>query len=332
MRKFIILIPLIVLIACSKQIIRFEQPVADFSLPGDTVELLSNVKITNTGAGEYFSFWTGDQNHDYTLKDAGLNNVGLPPNLGKDLTYSYTQSGSFTIVMVASSYDEVTDKYVSVTTSKKIFVKPGNDGNFFEKFALNNVELDYSPEATIYGDSDLVFRLPRKYDIRVNTRPIVFRTNNVSAVVIDENKDTLYSTLSKLNLYDLTNDVPIINHLSVYGYFSKLRIYKVITGFYPVVTTIKFTDGPNSKALVEVPGKEGVYTAAIFRDAMLSNTTTLTYVSEPGVVVTMDNDPTPLVSGVTPITLTANQHTFFFKKLIGGYQIVTSVTLKITYI
>jgi len=86
MRKFIILIPLIALIACNKQIIRFEQPVADFSLPGDTVELLSNVKMTNTGAGEYFSFWPGDQNHDYTLKDAGVNNVGLPPNLGKDLT------------------------------------------------------------------------------------------------------------------------------------------------------------------------------------------------------------------------------------------------------
>jgi hypothetical protein len=332
MRKFIILIPLIALMACNKQIVRFVQPVADFSLPGDTVELLSNIKMTNTGTGEYFSFWTGDQNHDYTLKDAGLNNVGLPPNLGKDLTYSYTQSGSFTIVMVASSYDEETDKYVSVTTSKKIFVKPGNDGNFIEKFALNNVEKDYSPEATIYGDSDLVFRLPRKYDIRGNTRPIVFRTNNVSAVLKAENGDTLYSNISKLHLYDLTNDVPIINRINVFGYFNKLRIYKVITGFYPVVTSIKFTDGPNSKAITEVPGTQGVYTAAIYRDSFLSHTTTLTYVSEPGVVVTMDKDPTPLISGVTPITLTANRHTFFFKKMIGGYEIVTSVTLVITYI
>lgn len=332
MRKFIILIPLIALMACNKQIVRFVQPVADFSLPGDTVELLSSVKITNTGAGEYFAFWTGDQNHDYTLKDAGLNNVGLPPNLGKDLTYSYTQSGSFSIVMVASSYDEENDDYISVITTKNIFVKPGNDGNFIEKFALNNVEKDYSPEATNYGDSDLVFRLSRKYDIRVNTRPIVFRTNNVSAVVKAENGDTLYSNLSKLNLYDLTNNVPIINHLSVYGYFGKLKIYKVITGFYPVVTTIKFTDGGNSKVLTEVPGKQGVFTAGIYRDGLLSHTTTLTYVSEPGVVVTMDNDLTPLESGVTPITLTANRHTFLFKKMIGGYEIVTSVTLVITYI
>jgi len=46
----------------------------------------------------------------------------------------------------------------------------------------------------------------------------------------------------------------------------------------------------------------------------------------------MDDDPTPLVSGVTPITLTTYRHTFFFKKLIGGYEIVTSVTLVITYI
>jgi len=332
MRKFIILIPLIVLIACNKEIIRFEDPVADFSLPGDTVELLSSVKFTNNGSGEYFSFWPGDQDHDYTLKDAGLNNIGLPPNLGKDLYYSYTQSGSFTTVMVASSFDEESGKYVSVTTSKKIFVKPGNDGNFIEKFALNNVEKDYSPEATIYGDQDLVFRLARKYDIRVNTRPIRFRTQNVNAVLTAENGDTLYSDLSKLNLYDLTNNVPIITRINVYGYFNKLRTYNVITGFYPVVSTIKFTDGPNSKALVEVPGKPGVFTASIFRDSFLSHTTTLTYVSEPGVVVTMDDDPTPLESGVTPITLTSNRHTFFFKKMIGGYEIVTSVTLIITYI
>jgi hypothetical protein len=332
MRKFIILIPLIILMACNKEIIRFEEPVADFSLPGDTVELLSSVKFTNNGSGEYFSFWPGDQDHDFTLKDAGLNNIGLPPNLGKDFYYSYKQSGSFTIVMVASSYDESSDKYVTVTTSRKIFVKPGNDGNFIEKFALNNVEKDYSPQATIYGDSDLVFRLARKYDIRVNTRPIIFRTNNVSAVVKSESGDTLYSDLSKLTLYDLTNNVPIINRINVFGYFNKLRTYKVITGFYPVVTSIKFTDGAASKPLVEVPGKPGVFTAAIYRDAMLPQTTTLTYVSEPGVTVTMDNDPTPIISGVTPITLTAYRHTFFFKKLIGGYEIVTSVTLVITYI
>jgi hypothetical protein len=234
--------------------------------------------------------------------------------------------------MVASSYDEETNKYVSVTQTKKIFVKPGNDGNFLEKFALYNVEKDYSPEADIFGDSDIVFRLPRKYDIRVNTRPIRFRTNNVNAVLKSEAGDTLYSDLSVLHLYDLANNVPIINRINVYGYFGKLRVYKVITGFYPVVTSIKFTDGSNSKALTEVPGKQGVYTAAILRDSFLPNTTTLTYVTEPGVIVTMGDDPTPLISGVTPITLTSEKPTFYFKKMIAGYEIVTSVTLVITYI
>jgi hypothetical protein len=332
MRKFIILIPLVALIACNREIIRFVEPVADFSLPGDTVELFSSVKFTNNGEGEYFSFWPGDQSHEYSLKDAGLNNIGLPPNLGKDFYYTYTQSGSFTVVMVASSYDEGTNKYTSVTQTKKIFVKPGNDGNFLEKFALYNVEKDYSPEADIFGDSDIVFRLPRKYDIRVNTRPIRFRTNNVNAVLTSSAGDTLYSDLSVLHLYDLANNVPIINRINVYGYFGKLRIYKVITGFYPVVTSIKFTDGSNSKALTEVPGKQGAYTAAILRDSFLPNTTTLTYVTEPGVVVTMGDDPTPLISGVTPITLTTEKPIFYFKKMIGGYEIVTSVTMVITYL
>lgn len=327
-----LILPYLLLSACSQEIKRFVTPHADFELPSDTVELYTTVKFTNLGTGEYFSFWTGDQGHDYALKDSGLNNIGLPPNLGKDFFYSYTQSGVYQVVMVASSFNEETNLYESKTSSRSIFVKPGNDGNFIEKFALYNVEKDYSPEAQITGDSLIFFKLSRKYDIRVNTRPVKFRTNNVNAYLTDLNGDTLYSDLSRLNLYDLTNDQPIVNPIMVHGYFNKIRTYHILTGFYPVINSIKFTDGPLAKNITEVPGKQGVFEATIFRDGLLSPVTTLTYSTEANVTVTMDNDPTPLVSGVTQITLTANKHTFYFTRIIAGYPVTSSITLAITYI
>jgi hypothetical protein len=46
----------------------------------------------------------------------------------------------------------------------------------------------------------------------------------------------------------------------------------------------------------------------------------------------MDDDPTPLESGVTPVTLSSSQHTFYFTKDVEGYKLVTSLVLFIKYI
>ncbi len=333
MRNLMILFFMVMLLsACMEEIKRFEDPVADFILPSDTVELFASVKFTNTGSGEFFCFWTGDQDHDYNLRDSAKNNIGLPPNSGKDFFYSYTQSGAYTVVMVASSFDEMTGKYAADTTKRPIFVKPGNDGNTIEMFGIYNVEKDYSPEAEIIGDSVLLFQLSRKYESRVNTRPVRFRTNFVKAVLTTANDDTLYSDLSKIIMYDIEADKPIVNLINVYGYFNKKKNYKLIAAFYPQINSFKFSDGPPAKNLLELPGQQGAYTAEIFRDIFLPNTTTIEYDTDPGVVVTMDDDETPLESGVTPVTLSSSKHTFYFTKDVEGYKLVTSMVLSIIYL
>jgi hypothetical protein len=333
MRNTMILFLMVMpLSACMEEIERFEDPVADFILPSDTVELFANVKFTNTGSGEYFCFWTGDQDHDYTLRDSAKNNIGLPPNTGRDFFYSYTQSGAFTVVMVASSFDEISGKFATDTISRLIYVRPGNDGNTLEMFGIYNVEKDYSPEAEIIGDSILLFRLSRKYEPRVNTRPVRFRTNFVQAVLTNGIGDTLYSNLSKITMYDIETDKPNLNLINVYGYLNKKKTYKLIAAFYPQITSFKFSDGPPATNLLEVPGQQGAYTAQINRDIFLPNTTTIEYVADPGVVVTMDDDLTPLESGVTPVTLSSSRHTFYFTKDVEGHKLVTSMVLSIIYI
>jgi hypothetical protein len=333
MRNSMILFFMVMLLsACMEEIKRFEDPVADFILPSDTVELFANVKFTNTGSGEYFCFWTGDQDHNYNLRDSANNNIGLPPNSGKDFFYSYTQSGAYTVVMVASSFNEITGKFATDTKNRPIYVRPGNDGNTIEMFGIYNVEKDYSPEAEIIGDSILLFRLSRKYEPRINTRPVRFRTNFVKAVLTTGNGDTLYSDLSKIIMYDIEADKPTVNLINVYGYFNKKKIYKLIAAFYPQINSFKFADGPLAKNLLEVPGQQGAYTADIFRDIFLPKTTTIEYDTDSGVVVTMDDDPAPIVSGVTPVTLSSAKHTFYFTKDVEGYKLVTSMVLSIIYI
>lgn len=318
--------------ACMEKIERFEDPVADFILPSDTVELFANVKFTNTGSGEYFCFWTGDQGHDYNLRDSAINNIGLPPNSGRDFFYSYTQSGAYSVVMVASSFDEVNGKFVTDTNRQFIYVRPGNDGNTLEMFGIYNIEKDYSPEAEIIGDSILLFRLSRKYEARVNTRPVRFRTNYVGAVLTTGNSDTLYSNLSRINMYDIEEDKPNLNLINVFGYFNKKKTYKLITAFFPQISGFRFSDGPWAVNLIEVPGQQGAYTAEINRDIFLPKITTIEYDADPGLVVTMDDDLTPIESGVTPITLSSSKHTFYFTKDVEGYKLVTSLVLSIRYI
>ncbi|MBN2481499.1 MAG: hypothetical protein JXB19_07155 [Bacteroidales bacterium] len=333
MKNIVILLLLMMLpAACMEEIIRFEDPRADFIFPADTIELYDNVKFTNTGTGEYFSFWTGDQGHDYNLRDSAKNNIGLPPNAGRDFFYSYTQSGAYTVVMVASSYNETTGKFASDIKSQTVFVKPGNDGNTIEMFAIYNVEKDYTPEAAIIGDSILLFRLNRKYEPRVNTRPVRFRTNYVKAVLTTGNGDTLYSDLSKIPMYDIEADKPNVNLVNVYGYFNKKKVYKLIAAFYPQINSFKFTDGPLARNLLEKPDQPGAYTADIFRDIFLPKTTTIEYDTDSGVVVTMDDDPAPIEPGVTPVTLSSDRHTFYFTKDVEGYKIITRMVLSIIYI
>lgn len=226
----------------------------------------------------------------------------------------------------------MTGKYAADTTKRPIFVKPGNDGNTIEMFGIYNVEKDYSPEAEIIGDSVLLFQLSRKYESRVNTRPVRFRTNFVKAVLTTANDDTLYSDLSKIIMYDIEADKPIVNLINVYGYFNKKKNYKLIAAFYPQINSFKFSDGPPAKNLLELPGQQGAYTAEIFRDIFLPNTTTIEYDTDPGVVVTMDDDETPLESGVTPVTLSSSKHTFYFTKDVEGYKLVTSMVLSIIYL
>jgi hypothetical protein len=46
----------------------------------------------------------------------------------------------------------------------------------------------------------------------------------------------------------------------------------------------------------------------------------------------MDDDPTPLESGVTPVTLSDSKHTFYFTKDVEGHKLVTTMVLSIIYI
>jgi len=125
------------LLACSAEYDNFVEPKAEMELDKTTVDVLEPVYIKNLGSGETFSFWPGDEGQDYS-KVGESKNTGLPPNRGIDFEYTYLRSGTYTITLIASSLDEESGKFVQHLTSRQITVNPGNNGNNFTRFAIDN--------------------------------------------------------------------------------------------------------------------------------------------------------------------------------------------------
>ena len=106
---------LLILFACEKKAYKvFIEPEAKIEVSKTQVNINEAVYVKNLSKGESFSFWPGDKNHDYSKKSEG--NKGLESNRGNDFEYSYDISGSYTLVVVASSFDEKDDKLTEKIT------------------------------------------------------------------------------------------------------------------------------------------------------------------------------------------------------------------------
>ncbi|MEO9475965.1 MAG: hypothetical protein ABJG41_10535 [Cyclobacteriaceae bacterium] len=77
-------------------------PVSSFKLSKTTVNTFEVVSLENTGSGEFYTIYTGDEGSKYALKDQG--DEGIPGNQNGDATFSYSTPGIFTVAFVVSSY------------------------------------------------------------------------------------------------------------------------------------------------------------------------------------------------------------------------------------
>ena len=138
--------------ACNIDYEIFIEPKSKFLLENTTFDVLEPVFVENLGSGERFTFWPGDEGQNYSEVNNSRNS-GLSPNRGLDFEYSYLRSGTYTMTIIASSFNEETGNYVTSIDSIQITINPGNNGNNFTRFAIDNAFAGYSPEGVIEGEN-----------------------------------------------------------------------------------------------------------------------------------------------------------------------------------
>ena len=135
-------IPLILLVAlasCREE--EFDAPRASFDLYYGTTEAPSNRQLltptagddgtpvvmvyqdsalimVNTGVGTHFSIWPGDDNNDYFVEG----NQGLNFPLDKEVSYTYQEPGTYTLMMWATSLKPDGQEWLRASTTYTVEV------------------------------------------------------------------------------------------------------------------------------------------------------------------------------------------------------------------
>ncbi|REE00167.1 hypothetical protein [Marinoscillum furvescens] len=111
------ILSLIVLVGCQQYDDDLD-PVASFSLSKTTVNTFEVVNLKNTGAGEFYTIYTGAEGSQYANREQG--DSGIPGNQNGDASFSYTKPGVYEVAFVVSTYadgevkESVSFKSVSV--------------------------------------------------------------------------------------------------------------------------------------------------------------------------------------------------------------------------
>lgn len=104
-------------------------PKASFTASASEVEAFTSVKFMNTGTGENYAIYTGDDSHVY----GETGNSGFATNSDGTYSYAYTSPGVYTVVWVASSI-KANGEVAHSVDSTKVTVKVTNGG--IDKFSI----------------------------------------------------------------------------------------------------------------------------------------------------------------------------------------------------
>jgi hypothetical protein len=226
------LVTMILVASCTKY--EIDPPVdAKISVTKTEFNVLEQVNITNEGTGEYFVFWPGDYGHNYSKRADGEQR-GIAPNNGNSFSYSYIATGTYSIVMVASSYDEENDVRTEKVDSLMVTVISGDAGNVIESIELYNCLSGYNSVGQFTGPDSILFPIgylnrPKGVDDStfisiINGRSFIFNASSFSKVYGDN--DVLLTNTTddtyKSNLIEGLSYNPLV-------YNSRIKTLKVVS-------------------------------------------------------------------------------------------------------
>lgn len=208
------------------------QPVAAVSVDKNLYDTNETMTVKFTGSAENVVIFTGDEDHDYELREQG--NSGLIVNKGL-FTYAYRQPGTYKVVCVATNH---ADEGQSVKTdSCSFFVKVIDDVTEIEKLSAPAVLYD-EVYATQLNDVDWLLELPRQ---------VKYKNSHKTAINIKKQKLKFYIASDSTSImvngkafsantqYDLSTvaDIQLTSHE---GTVRDYKLYTVTYGEFETFT------------------------------------------------------------------------------------------------
>ncbi|MGN0069672.1 MAG: hypothetical protein ACI350_08105 [Prevotella sp.] len=222
------------LAACSDENQEARTPIASMTISTTELNINESMEIHFNGIADQVVIYTGDQGHDYELRESS--NTGYVVNKGL-FTYSYSVPGSFKVVCVASTYDTFMGNGLSNDTTSFI-VNVKDDVTTIDQIYSTITPNVFYAEAI--NNTDWVLRLPTKQvyngkEIAINAkkqRVTMEIKSESSSIFVDDN------SWSKTTYYDLTaqHDIRVVSN------YGSVREYKLHTIIYPEFTAISIND------------------------------------------------------------------------------------------
>lgn len=189
--------------------------------------------INFKGTADQVVVFTGDDMHNYELRDKS--NTGFVVNKGL-FTYSYSTPGTYKVVCVAVTYDDLAVGLKRDTSSYTI--KVIDDETEIDKLSCPQILYDEVFANKLTNDEWLMI-LPRKVKYSTSTPSISltqrlqFYTRSTSTKVSINNLDFVSTTK-----YNLASPLDIV----VTSNFGTTRPYKLYTMYYPEFVSFKLSN------------------------------------------------------------------------------------------
>jgi len=201
--KYLVIASIFLFLGCENKEY-FIQPKAEFNLTPKSASVLDLIILQVTGEGQYFTFFTGDEGHNYDSISAG--DVGLSPNPQGELIHSYRKPGTFKIVLVATGYDHDARETVRKTMEKTIVISENRNtiekidfGTFGAYFSGADDFLNFTQEGAIFQDDRIIkvylyqyarlFNLSTRYPYtsasEIPVTPLITLDSEVAVVTVD---------------------------------------------------------------------------------------------------------------------------------------------------
>lgn len=201
------------------------QPVAAVSVEKDFYDTNETMTVKFTGSAENVVIFTGDNGHDYELREQS--NTGLIVNKGL-FTYAYQQPGTFKVVCVATNH---ADEGQSVKTDTcSFFVKVVDDVTEIEKLSATTILYD-EVFASQLNDADWLLEIPRQVKYKNSHKtPINLKKQKLKFYIASDSTkiDVNGTPYSKNTNYDLSKAIDI----TLTSHEGSVRDYKLYTVNY----------------------------------------------------------------------------------------------------